>query len=266
MNIFKKLKEKGFTLIELIATIALLAVIALISFVSVNAVIKNNKSKQWHNLVNGIKIAAKQYASENKGNYTEAFSSENGTIEVSLTDLTSKGYLTAPIIDPYTNREIENFGSIIIILHLENGTVKEVSFSGMPDHGDDLNDSNIVPQGEIVDNDGNGNNNSGDNNTGNNNSDNNGGNTAQTYRLTLSCHSDLNPQVNYNNCWIDGDNTKVLEVQANTTINLDGMICSCYQGVSHVGWADTETMALHEFGNFTMPEKDITLYALYETE
>ena len=45
------MNNKGFTLIELIATIALLAIIATISFVSINEVIKNSKIKNCENLL-----------------------------------------------------------------------------------------------------------------------------------------------------------------------------------------------------------------------
>lgn len=257
MKFLKKLKARGFTLIELIATIALLAIIVLISFVSVNAIINKNKERQYENLKSSIKIAAKQYASENK--YSDEFSNKT-TVVIPLSKLVDNGYLSSPVIDPYTNKPIGDLSSIVITLYISNGEVTNLEISGMPEHGENSNNPEIDNQGEIVNNDDNGN----DNNDNNNN--NGGNNNTKTYKLTLSCHSDLNPKVNYNNCWIDGDNTKILEIQANATINLNDMMCSCYQGVSHVGWADKETMTLYEFGNFTMPEKDIILYALYETE
>ena len=51
------MNNKGFTLVELIATIALLAIISIISFVSINAVIDSSKINECNALVNSIKSA-----------------------------------------------------------------------------------------------------------------------------------------------------------------------------------------------------------------
>ena len=128
MNIFKKLNARGFTLIELIATIALLAIIAMISFVSINAVIKNNKERQYKNLVSSIQVAAKEYASDNK--YTDEFANKS-QVTIPLSKLNS--YLTMPVIDPYTNEEINN---LQITLSIDKGIVKNVVISGLPEHSD----------------------------------------------------------------------------------------------------------------------------------
>ena len=64
------MNNKGFTLIELIATIALLAVISIISFVSVNGVINQNKVNNCESLMMNIKTAAKEYVSDNRYNIT----------------------------------------------------------------------------------------------------------------------------------------------------------------------------------------------------
>ena len=60
------MNNKGFTLVELIATIALLAVIAIISFVSINEVINQSKVNDCKNLLFSIKSAAKEYVSDNR--------------------------------------------------------------------------------------------------------------------------------------------------------------------------------------------------------
>ena len=49
------MNNKGFTLVELIATIALLSIIAIISFVSINGVIDQSRVNDCENVVRSIK-------------------------------------------------------------------------------------------------------------------------------------------------------------------------------------------------------------------
>ena len=48
------MNNKGFTLIELIATIALLAIIATISFVAISGVVQSSKKRDCETLVGNI--------------------------------------------------------------------------------------------------------------------------------------------------------------------------------------------------------------------
>lgn len=112
------MNNKGFTLIELIATIALLAVVVSISFVSINAVIKSNKKEQCENLKSSIEAATKEYISDNR--YKSDFNLDG------LNASKLNGYLSMPIIDPYTKSEIEP-SSINISVSISNGNVSSVS-------------------------------------------------------------------------------------------------------------------------------------------
>ena len=93
------LNNKGFTLIELIATIALLAVIAIISFVSINGVVNQSKVNDCESLIMNIKSATKEYASDNR----------YGSINKNITaqDLINGKYLSSPIINPFTKEDID---------------------------------------------------------------------------------------------------------------------------------------------------------------
>ena len=93
------LNNKGFTLIELIATIALLAVIAIISFVSINGVVNQSKVNDCEALVMNIKSAAKEYVSDNR------YASINKNITAQ--DLINGKYLSSPIINPFTKEDID---------------------------------------------------------------------------------------------------------------------------------------------------------------
>ena len=101
------MNNKGFTLVELIATIALLAVISVISFVSINSIIQNNKVSNCENLVGNIKNAVKEYVSDNRYN-KDFVDSIPPVMLVSIygSELIDKNYLTSPITNPYDTSKI----------------------------------------------------------------------------------------------------------------------------------------------------------------
>lgn len=96
-----KTNNKGFTLIELIATIALLAVIAIISFVSINGVINQSKVNDCESLLLNIKGAAKEYVSDNRYSLNN-----NNALDITAKKLIDYKYLSGPIKNPFTNEEI----------------------------------------------------------------------------------------------------------------------------------------------------------------
>ena len=100
------MNNKGFTLIELIATIALLSVIVIISFVSINGVIQKSRVNDCQSLRSDIKAAASQYVSNKR--YDKSFvSSVTGTsVAINGNKLVSEGYLSSPIINPFNKNEI----------------------------------------------------------------------------------------------------------------------------------------------------------------
>lgn len=60
------MNNRGFTLVELIATIALLSIISIISFVSITTVVNDSKISNCKNLKKSIENAALEYASDNR--------------------------------------------------------------------------------------------------------------------------------------------------------------------------------------------------------
>lgn len=113
------MNNKGFTLIELIATIALLGVLAVISFVSITGIIKKSKVTDCEALVSSIKSAAKEYASDNR----------YGTIDTTITaqNLIAWNYLSSPVVNPFTDEEM-NASTITITIQLNaDYSVKNVT-------------------------------------------------------------------------------------------------------------------------------------------
>ena len=93
----KKLNNKGFTLIEVLAVIVILGVLATITVPTVSNVIKQNEENSYKNLQKSIIAAAKIYISDNKYNITLSACDSNNerniikikednTIEKQITD------------------------------------------------------------------------------------------------------------------------------------------------------------------------------------
>lgn len=104
------MKNKGFTLVEMITVIALLAIIGMISIPVVEGVIKRSKDRVYETQLEEIKSGAKKYATE----YIENISTVDGaeTI-VCLSKLKELGYLeNTKIVDPRTDSAMD--GGVII--------------------------------------------------------------------------------------------------------------------------------------------------------
>ena len=116
------MNRKGFTLIELIATIALLGVIVTISFVSINKVLETGKKNDCVALVQSIKSASKEYASDNRYNRNFTNTISNNTKDLNVKVLVDEHYLSKPIINPFDNQEIpeSDFQNIKIKLTFNN--------------------------------------------------------------------------------------------------------------------------------------------------
>ena len=123
------MNNKGFTLIELIATIALLGIIAAISFVSISKVLEQSKVNDCNSLVSSIKSATSEYVSDNRYNRNFVNSVSNNKVNIQADILTNGNYLSSPIINPYTKEEIAP-SSINVSIELNNNyTVKQVTIT-----------------------------------------------------------------------------------------------------------------------------------------
>jgi len=124
------MNNKGFTLVELIATIALLAIISVISFVSINAVINNNKVSNCKNLVGNVKSATKEYVSDNRYSYEN-----NDTKRFNVKVLIDGNYFSEPVKDPFNTSEDLEYDDIQIIVDLKDdytvNTITIKNASGM---------------------------------------------------------------------------------------------------------------------------------------
>ena len=118
------MNNKGFTLIELIATIALLAIMALISFVSITKVLENRKTNDCKTLIENIKIATKEYVSDNRYNNVDSS-------KITIDMLKENNYLKGNITNPYTGDDVDSSSIKISVTLNENYTVKDVLVEGL---------------------------------------------------------------------------------------------------------------------------------------
>lgn len=128
------MNNKGFTLIELIATIALLAVIATISFVAISGVIQSSKTRECETLKGNIESAVRDYASDNR--YDKSFINKvvDYKTNINVQVLLDENYLKGPIKNPYTKKDysaLELNDINISIVFNRDYTVKDTTVNGI---------------------------------------------------------------------------------------------------------------------------------------
>ena len=89
----KKLGNKGFTLVELMATIVLLSIIAGIASYSITTIISNSKEKNYQLLIKEIKNAVELYYQDCK------FINNDCDDQITLGYLVNNGYLKGNSVD-----------------------------------------------------------------------------------------------------------------------------------------------------------------------
>jgi len=142
------MNNKGFTLIELIATIALLAIIAIISFVSINGVINQNKVNNCESLIMNIKTAAKEYVSDNR--YNANFDADNDKIErIDVKSLVDNHYLSDEIVYPFDNSKNVDGDKIEIKIELKD----DYSAGSIFIYKNDIIDENVYNCDKVNDSD-----------------------------------------------------------------------------------------------------------------
>lgn len=108
------MKQKGFTLVELLATVVILTFLALITSTAITGVAKNSKMELYNTQKELIKSAADEYLSENKRLFPEA---TEGTPEVivyfNLSDIQESGILDRNIKNAKTGENLVDNDLII---------------------------------------------------------------------------------------------------------------------------------------------------------
>lgn len=122
------MKNKGFTLIELIITITLIAIISVTVGVSVSNMLSNQKEKDAEDMKATIENAACVYVEvENEGTTCPDDPSKNC---VSLDELIKSGLLDNDLNNPLTNEDLD-INSMVKISWENNEKKCEYEFAGL---------------------------------------------------------------------------------------------------------------------------------------
>ena len=137
-----KLNRKGFSLIEMLAVVVILGLLLAFMIPNVAQLIEKNKNDSYDKLKDNIVIAAKNYVSDNRykieidGKCIDKTDKKNvnkinGNImtesKMYISSLTAAGYLTDPIINPKTNKEIDLSSSYVEVKY--NCKTKDYEFT-----------------------------------------------------------------------------------------------------------------------------------------
>lgn len=98
------MKDKGFTLVELLAVVIILALLALLTSTSVTKIVKNSKKELSDTQIKLIESAAKTWGADNLNILPPA----GECSYLTLRDLKEYGLIDSKVIDSNTNKELSD--------------------------------------------------------------------------------------------------------------------------------------------------------------
>lgn len=107
------MKNKGFSLVELLAVIILLGILAVVLIPNMYSHLQDSKDDLYDTQVNVIKEAAESYVADNIDIINCSSIGEN--TEISLSDLQSGGYLKEDFKNPKTNKNFDSNQIVTVI-------------------------------------------------------------------------------------------------------------------------------------------------------
>ena len=109
------MKNKGFTLTELIAILVVLAGIFLVSFPYLINIIKSDDETKYDGMVKNLCLAGESYIYSNIDDFDELFTT-NSKIEITIADLMEYGNVSNNLKNPKTGNSIDEDTLIYIVL------------------------------------------------------------------------------------------------------------------------------------------------------
>ena len=119
MNLFKKRKKRGFTLVELVVTIAIMLAIVTIAVPSAISLSNRSKQKSRELQIKEFESAAESYVLDNKNKWNVANIGSSSNYCFTLSDLLASQYIKEIPEDPTTNSEFT--GSVNISVETVEG-------------------------------------------------------------------------------------------------------------------------------------------------
>lgn len=120
------MKNKAFTLVELLAVITILALLALIALPAISKQMGNSKETLYNAQIKSIEESAKAWGADNLFKLPE----DDACITVTLGYLKDLGYIDSSVINPKNNEEFSNTETFVSIRKEQNQYVYEVKTSG----------------------------------------------------------------------------------------------------------------------------------------
>lgn len=115
------MKDRGFTLVEILAVITLIGVLALITIPTIDVVIKSTREKGYENQKEVILSAAKDYGASNMMDLPTV---DGDYVYITLGDLKLGGFIEVDVINPINEMCISNDTVIVITRKNNNYTYK----------------------------------------------------------------------------------------------------------------------------------------------
>lgn len=100
------MKQRGFTLIEITAIVVILGIIFLISFPHFESFYKKSDSDKYNAFEKTLCESGREYIYENITYYD--IKTPNTTFNLSINDLSINGFIDKNLVNPNTNKTIEN--------------------------------------------------------------------------------------------------------------------------------------------------------------
>lgn len=115
------MRNRGFTLVEILAVITLIGVLALITIPTIDVVIKSTREKGYENQKEVILSAAKDYGASNMMDLPTV---DGDYVYITLGDLKLGGFIEVDVINPINEMCISNDTVIVITRKNNNYTYK----------------------------------------------------------------------------------------------------------------------------------------------
>ncbi len=109
------IKNKAFTLVELLAVIVLLSILMMIIVKNISAIVEKSKARDYELLCLNLENASRNYVNDHRF-ILEGMSKSNPEVIIYVNDLVNEGYLKLPLIDARVDKEISLQSLILIAL------------------------------------------------------------------------------------------------------------------------------------------------------
>lgn len=111
------MKNKGFTLTELLVALAIFALVITIAIPSIISAVNRNRERQYELFTSDLITAAEEYVSENRNQFTSRIC--NPKCVINIDDLVKNDLLDGDIINPMSQEKLEGTSGVIIVTFVD---------------------------------------------------------------------------------------------------------------------------------------------------